>query len=286
MAFLWAMPLVAAAPKPFDPPSQKRLPLFPEVDLGHPRNIEGSTHLSPVSGRIALTKFWFENQGNICGTAIDSLALLWFTTRLVFVCPYGSGRTRLGVELAPEIQWPTGESLSLLPRPGMRIAHIQNTALAEGLFHFFRVSYKLAWQDRAQARAPSFGFRSVSPALIQDWSDLFDSAYGTGLVYSFAKNAGAGATAAIVFDFEQTLPLALREWGVIRQSALAKWTRLGVGYRQRSGSWSWGMGLNYGSLAFEWVQFSMFYPEFHFGFDTDSKDEFPENQSVPQDANG
>lgn len=251
----------------------QRLPLFPELQLG---SQAPSAQQAAVQGRVSLGTVWFENPGIPCAAGFDTLAMVWLTTRLVFVCPYAFGRTSLGFEASPEIQWPTGESLSLSPRPGIRLAHIQNTMLTEQATHFFRMSYKFAWQDRSASGAPTIGSRAVSLALIQDWSDFFDSAYSTGVIYRLGSHSSEDGAAHVgdeereqllLFDFEQSLPLSLRELGVVRGTALAKWSRLGVTFRARNGQYHWGGGLHYGTLGYEWLQISLVYPTLYFAFD-------------------
>ncbi len=251
----------------------QKLPLFPELQLGSQAPNGG---WPAVQGRVSLGTVWFENPGIPCASGFDTLALVWLTTRLVFICPYALGRTTIGIEASPEIQWPTGESLSLSPRPGIRIAHVQNTVLTDSVTHFFRLSYKFAWQDRSASGAPTIGAKAVSLALIQDWSDFFDSAYSTGVFYRLhsdqpAEGELAGGSSEseklLLFDFEQSLPLSLREFGVVRGTALAKWSRVGVTFRARSGQFHWGGGLHYGTLGYELLQISMVYPMIHFAFD-------------------
>ena len=253
--------------------SSQKLPLFPEIQLG---NQPPSGARPAVQGRVSLGSVWFENPGIPCASGFDTLAMAWLTTRLMFVCPYSFGRTTLGIEASPEIQWPTGESLSLSPRPGIRLAHLQNSVLTDRISHFFRLSYKFAWQDRSSSGAPTIGAKAVSIALMQDWSDFFDSAYSTGIFYRIDSDQPANGDVVgeradserlLLFDFEQSLPLALREFGIVRGTALAKWSRVGVNFRARSGQFHWGGGLHYGSLAYEWLQISMVYPTFHFAFD-------------------
>jgi hypothetical protein len=251
----------------------QRLPLFPELQLDNQAPQGG---WPAVQGRVSLGSVWFENPGIPCASGFDTLAMAWLTTRLVFICPYSFGRTTLGIEASPEIQWPTGESLSLSPRPGIRLAHLQNTVLTDSITHFFRLSYKFAWQDRSASGAPTIGAKAVSIALIQDWSDFFDSAYSTGVFYRLHSDQpsngdvvgeGADSERLLLFDFEQSLPLALREFGIVSGTALAKWSRVGVSFRARSGQFHWGGGLHYGSLAYEWLQIAMVYPTLHFAFD-------------------
>lgn len=255
-----------AAPLEDPAPSPRRLNLFPELYLETLDERATPGGFAAVQGRLTPTRVWFSNPGLRCTSGLDSAALLWLTTRLVFVCPYAAGRTRLGVEIAPEIQWPTGESSGLAPRPGMRLAHVQNTWLGDRAMHVFRLSYKLAWQEKAGAEAPSSRQRSVSLAMVQDWSDLFDATVATGVLFRVGEDQQSSDEALLV-EVEQTLPLSLRRWGVLEQSALARWTRLGVSYRNQQGAFGWGAGLHYGSLAFEWLQISALYPTLYLAWD-------------------
>lgn len=216
-----------------------------------------------LPGRVSLTSFWFINYGNRCTTGLDSLAFLWLTTRLMFVCPYATGRTALAVELAPEIQWPSGESVRQTARPGLRLTHIQNTRLSDTLENVFRLSTKFAWEDSVQNQAPNLDKRPISQSILQDWSDLFDQAYQVGLIYRATREA---QTVWLV-EFEQTLPTVLRQFNPLLGSAIARWSRLGGEFRWRTGDWVLGGGVHYGSLAFDWLQISFFYPTLSFGYE-------------------
>ncbi len=259
----WAVPAHA---------DMAHLPLYPDVELEDLKQRMGPNGLAPMSSRLTMTRFWFGNPGLRCSAALDTLALVWWTSRLLFICPYAPmGRTRLGFEASPEIQWPGQDAEGRPPRPGLRLAHIQNTPLSPRLKHVLRLGYKLAWVDPKQTQAPEqrSSRGTVSVATMQSWSDLFDATIMTGLVLEAhdPNESGELTHQAVLFEIEQTLPLSLRRVGLVEQTALAHWSRVGLSVRRRTGAFSWGAGLSYASLAFEWVQFSGLLPSFHFGYD-------------------
>lgn len=236
--------------------------LYPEL------SIRGGVR---IPSQLSLTRLWFPSPVSACSMGFDTLSLLWLQARLIALCPYVHARTSLAVELSPELQWPSGETRNEPVRPGIRIAHLQNTRLNSSVTHFFRISYKVADDRRFNGERTDRPPPLLSIALLQEWADLADAVYETGLLLRLTKSPrtatspakNAQPEEAVLFSYLQTLPLSLRESGILRETALAKWAQLSLAYRRSSGSLQWGMGLSYGSLSFDRLHLSGIFPTLH-----------------------
>lgn len=244
-------------------PRAQAASLYPELSIGSAGE--------RVPSQLSLTRFWFPSPLSTCSMALDTLSLLWLQARLIALCPYVHARTSLAFELTPELQWPSGETLNEPVRPGLRIAHLQNTRLNNSLTHFFRISYKFADERPVKREQNDRTPPLVSLGLLQEWADLADAVHETGLMMRL-KGSPRSVTGAsqnpqpeegFLFSYLQTLPLSLREQGILRETALAKWAQLSLAYRRSSGAIQWGVGLSYGSLSFDRLHLSGVFPTLH-----------------------
>lgn len=238
-------------------------PLYPDLSI----EPAGST----MPNQLSLTRLWFSSPLPACSTGLDTLSVAWLQARLIALCPYVHGRTSFAAEVVPELQWPSGETLNEEVRPGLRLAHLQNTSLSRSLTHFFRISYKFALEPSQQTEDTERPTRLVSVSLLQEWADFTDAIYETGLILRLKNTSqetpqeswDRAPEEEVLFSFLQTLPLAVREWSLLRTSPHAKWAQLSMSYRRSSGLFQWGIGMSYGSLSFDRVHLAGLFPTFH-----------------------
>jgi hypothetical protein len=126
------------------------------------------------------------------------------------------------------------------------------------------LSYKVVARESRQSEE-DFARPSYNPFYIQRWADVLESNYALGLL-TFLPVGGSPERLAVRIQYLETLPLGLRRWGGLADSASVQYKQVDVNARMRFGSFLAGAGVGYAVLTFDGIRVGIPLPALNAGF--------------------
>ena len=239
------------------------LTLYPENDIHFrdgPLAERGVFQLHQTTVLLGVTN---------CTLLLSHTPFLYQTLQIGAGCSLPTGRrNNLGLDLLVEAAYRQGKGGKKAVRPGALPALRHVFHLVDGpdlrILTFASLAYKVVARDSADSQT-RFARPGYNPFYIQRWADVLESNYAFG-VLMFLPFSDVPEGLAVRAHYLETLPLAVRRWGSLADSASVQYKQLEANARIRLGDFLLGAGVGYAILTFDSLRVGVPLPSLNFGF--------------------